>query len=900
MAPWLRTGYDATQHTMNTPPPLHIGLIPGNAFCLVLDAAQPHMARVKFDPQAQPGADGRSRLGAALARHTTVRQSGNELQVRVGDSVVARVHAGQVTEHRPLTAFGARFLAENGVPLAGGPLQRDVTWTATAGQQGGGLLHTDLHSHFAGGLSGRDLVDLGLAVDAVLPQAALAQAGIFCERDMPLATLEEAARARFACALDIPLDRQVTFLDMERLYALRAPLTRHPALFAPQLWRIAQRAAEAGVHYLELSLSSILEPALLAQAHTALPAIEAQVGVGIRFLVALSRHDDLEWDLDVLRRVQACLGSRAIVGIDFMGHETNSTRAFLPQLAAAAALARQRPGWVLRVHAGENPAFPENVREAVAALRPWVQDHGLELRIGHGLYGLDDATLAKVAALSSAPSSSVHSGGGSAVFEFNLSSNLALNNIRTTFDVPLRRVIAAGVDVVLGTDGQGLYRTHVQDEAQAARATGLGDADMGWIAATEQRLLATKRAAQERLPPWSDFVIPPPTLPWHFTDAVASRKRMQQEAAQAALHAHLHALSLPLFDAAGLRAHLAKRPVLNVAGAWRNSFAQFSDDDIVRLTVFLRALLAGVGQLGGVVLTGGTRDGVEGLLHRCAQNMDPPCAEVIALVSAQVPLDSLDAQGLSGLHVLSPTLYDKAAPLYALVQECAGLALFVGGGVIVGDEIQAARNLGLHYCLLGDLPGASAKAAHLDPTHAVSLREPEQAAQRVLDLLACGPRRAPLFHAGANDAVDMVVLRHGPEGQEPELLLVRRHDDAPAENGRFALPGGFVLPGETLRAAAVRELAEETGLRMAQDDLEAAGVVEGGGRDPRDTEERWVRSHLFRVHLHDSTHSATLVAGTDTSRAFFVPLSRRPPCLAFDHEHLLAIALRQPGAAIAI
>lgn len=875
---------------MNTLPPLRIGLVPGNAFCLVLDASGQQPARVEFDAQAQPGADERSRLGAALSRHTTVRHYGDELQVRVGDSVVARVHAGQVTEHRPLTAFGARFLAENGVPLAGGPLQRDVTWTATAGQHGAGRLHTDLHSHFAGALSGHDLVDLGLAVDAVVPHALLAQAGIFCERDMPLSTLEEPARARFACALDIPLDRQVTFLDMERLYALRAPLTRHPALFALQLWRIAQRAAEVGVGYLELSLSSILEPALLAQAHAALPTIEAQLGVGIRFLVALSRHDDLEWDLDVLRRVQACLGSRAIVGIDFMGHETNSTRAFLPQLAAAAALARQRAGWVLRVHAGENPAFPENVREAVVALRPWVQDHGLELRIGHGLYGLDDATLAELAALSS----SMHPGGGRAVFEFNLTSNLALNNIRTTFDVPLRRVIAAGVDVVLGTDGQGLYRTHVQDEAQAARATGLGDAEMDWIAATEQRLLASKRATQELLPHWSDFVVPPPTLPWHFTAAVAARKHAQQAAAQAALHAHLHALSLPLFDAPGLRAHLAQRPVLNVAGAWRNSFAQFGENDIARLTVFLQALLVGVGQLGGVILTGGTRDGVEGLLHRCAHGMGPPRAEVIAVVSAQVPLESLDAQGLHGLHVVAHSLYDKAAPLYALVQECRGLALFVGGGVIVGDEIQAARNLGLHYGLLADLPGASAKAAHLDPTHAVSLHEPKQAARRVLDLLASGPRRAPLFHAGANNAVDLVVLRHGPAGQEPELLLVRRHDDAPAENGRFALPGGFVLPDETLRAAAVRELSEETGLHLTQDALEAVAVVQGGGRDPRDTGERWVRSHLYVVRINaDNGRNTTLVAGTDTSRAFFVPLSRRPQCLAFDHDHLLAWALNQ-------
>jgi ADP-ribose pyrophosphatase YjhB (NUDIX family) len=43
-----------------------------------------------------------------------------------------------------------------------------------------------------------------------------------------------------------------------------------------------------------------------------------------------------------------------------------------------------------------------------------------------------------------------------------------------------------------------------------------------------------------------------------------------------------------------------------------------------------------------------------------------------------------------------------------------------------------------------------------------------------------------------------------------EVLLVQRADD-----GRWAMPGGWVDPGEAPRQAVVREVAEETGLRVS-------------------------------------------------------------------------------------
>jgi 8-oxo-dGTP diphosphatase len=61
------------------------------------------------------------------------------------------------------------------------------------------------------------------------------------------------------------------------------------------------------------------------------------------------------------------------------------------------------------------------------------------------------------------------------------------------------------------------------------------------------------------------------------------------------------------------------------------------------------------------------------------------------------------------------------------------------------------------------------------------------------------------------------------------LLLIRRAH--PPEAGRWSLPGGRVEPGESLPAATVREVAEETGLDVAVGD--EVGAVRRDAPDGR-------------------------------------------------------------------
>lgn len=99
-------------------------------------------------------------------------------------------------------------------------------------------------------------------------------------------------------------------------------------------------------------------------------------------------------------------------------------------------------------------------------------------------------------------------------------------------------------------------------------------------------------------------------------------------------------------------------------------------------------------------------------------------------------------------------------------------------------------------------------------------------------------------------ACDMVVFAVAREEADsyrqlpvPELrvLLIRRGGHPFL--GDWALPGGFVRPGETVGQAAARELTEETGLRRVY--LQQLGTFSQPGRDPR----TWVMScaHLALI-----------------------------------------------------
>lgn len=115
------------------------------------------------------------------------------------------------------------------------------------------------------------------------------------------------------------------------------------------------------------------------------------------------------------------------------------------------------------------------------------------------------------------------------------------------------------------------------------------------------------------------------------------------------------------------------------------------------------------------------------------------------------------------------------------------------------------------------------------------------------------------------------IIVHVPDGGEPHLLLIER-GGIPGK-GTWALPGGFVDPGEWLIDAAFRELREETGLTLS--DAEARAALKD--RAVFDAPDRSSRGRAITHGFHFVVEGGPLpdVAGEDdAAQARWWPVSK--------------------------
>jgi len=120
--------------------------------------------------------------------------------------------------------------------------------------------------------------------------------------------------------------------------------------------------------------------------------------------------------------------------------------------------------------------------------------------------------------------------------------------------------------------------------------------------------------------------------------------------------------------------------------------------------------------------------------------------------------------------------------------------------------------------------------------------------------------------------VDGVIIKNH------SIVLVKR--SKPPFEGQYALPGGFVEYGETVEFALIREIMEETGLKVKIKNL--IGVYSDPDRDPR--------GHIISLAFRAQIIGGELSSGSDASEVRLFDI-RNLPRLAFDHERIIQDAL---------
>lgn len=131
-------------------------------------------------------------------------------------------------------------------------------------------------------------------------------------------------------------------------------------------------------------------------------------------------------------------------------------------------------------------------------------------------------------------------------------------------------------------------------------------------------------------------------------------------------------------------------------------------------------------------------------------------------------------------------------------------------------------------------------------------------------------------------ATDAVVFSGSGDGLR--VLLIKRKNDP--YKGMWALPGGFVEDDEELEAAAIRELEEETGLKVdAMEQLYTFGKV------GRDTRGRTVTVTYYTV----LPEADTSVKGADDAEHAEWVAVKDITALAFDHGEMLEMSLKRIG-----
>lgn len=338
-------------------------------------------------------------------------------------------------------------------------------------------------------------------------------------------------------SLTIPKDGQAVFANLEKVYLYRYVFTkgvpdrdqlsglslcnipdrevaayaerirldreddryRRNTLYQDLLLWIAREYQKHGIEYAEITDTSLLNrtefPSRLRQIHEIMPAVTRETGVVLRFLAGIRRvpltiiRDRVtpnDYLAENLRCLHTIAGDPYVAGSDIIGEEINDILELRSVIRELVSIAGKHPGFVIRIHAGENDSLRDNVANSIRC----VADSLLPgqpmppLRIGHGLYTCDLRSARGKRLLEDMQKYGV-------ILEFQITSNVRLNNLSQLNRHPLRQYLRYGIHCVQGTDGGALYGTNsIDEELSLEKLLGLTFPELYRMRQSEDAILA--------------------------------------------------------------------------------------------------------------------------------------------------------------------------------------------------------------------------------------------------------------------------------------------------------------------------------------------------------------------------------------------------------------------------
>ncbi len=279
-------------------------------------------------------------------------------------------------------------------------------------------------------------------------------------------------------------------------------------IFQDKLLWIARCYKMRGICYAEISDTTLVKRyesiEMLRQVHEVMPKIYRETGVMIRFLAAMRRipltiikdavtpENYLEENLEVLK---ATALDPYVAGCDFVGEEINDIITLKPVFKELMKIAAQDESFVIRIHAGENDSQKDNIAHSIECVRDNLAPGQKmpRMRLGHGLYTYSLRSAKGKEVLKALKDNDV-------VLEFQLTSNVRLNNLNSLANHPIRQYLKHGIRCVQGTDGAALYGTNAIDEQLSlAMLLELSESDFKLMKDTENQIIEeSKRSYSEK------------------------------------------------------------------------------------------------------------------------------------------------------------------------------------------------------------------------------------------------------------------------------------------------------------------------------------------------------------------------------------------------------------------